>query len=116
MESHMVSCRFVNRKLIFGQSELAVPHHFDGSDNFQKLKSEFPKLSEHELRFCAYACSGLDSKQIAFILNIQIESIRKIRQRLRKKLGLDPAESLEEFLRNFSADTPPAGNTATAPD
>lgn len=85
-------------------------------DFFQKLKSEFPKLSEHELRFCAYACSGLDSKQIAFILNIQIESIRKIRQRLRKKLGLDPAESLEEFLRNFSADTPPAGNTATAPD
>ena len=35
---------------------------------FQKLKNKYPNLSEHELRFCAFACSGLDSKQIAFIL------------------------------------------------
>lgn len=70
---------------------------------FQKLKNKYPNLSEHELRFCAFACSGLDSKQIAFILNIQIESIRKIRQRLRKKLGLNPTESLEELLREFSS-------------
>lgn len=35
---------------------------------FQKLKNKYPSLSEHELRFCAFACSGLDSKQIAFIL------------------------------------------------
>ena len=68
---------------------------------FKKLKSMYPNLSEHELRFCAFTCSGLDSKQIAFILNIQVESIRKIRQRLRKKLGLQPSESLEELLRTF---------------
>lgn len=70
---------------------------------FQKLKNKYPNLSEHELRFCAFACSGLDSKQIAIILNIQIESIRKIRQRLRKKPGLNPTESLEELLREFSS-------------
>lgn len=65
---------------------------------FQKLKNKYPNLSEHELRFCAFACS-----EIAFILNIQIESIRKIRQRLRKKPGLNPTESLEELLREFSS-------------
>lgn len=68
---------------------------------FKRLKDLYPNLTEYELRLCAYIRTGMYGKQIAMMLSVQPESIKKSRTRLRKKLQLRPEDSLEDFLRNM---------------
>ena len=67
-------------------------------DFFKKLKDKFPGLSNNDLRLCAYLKIGLNSKEIADILNIQPSSAYISRSRLRKKLNLGVDEDLHDFL------------------
>jgi AraC family transcriptional regulator, chitin signaling transcriptional activator len=68
---------------------------------FRKLKEQFPALSGNDLRLCAYLKVGLNSKEIADILNIQPSSSYISRSRLRKKLNLKPDEDLYDFLNRI---------------
>ncbi|MBW6498940.1 MAG: hypothetical protein K0B09_11155 [Bacteroidales bacterium] len=68
---------------------------------FQKLKDQFPALSVHDLRLCAYLKIGLNSKEIAEILNILPSSAFISRSRLRKKLNLNPEDDLHDFLNSI---------------
>ncbi|NLO02543.1 MAG: histidine kinase, partial [Bacteroidales bacterium] len=69
-------------------------------DFFRKLKKKFPGLSNNDLRWCAYLKIGLNSKEIADILNIQPSSSYISRSRLRKKLSLKSEEDLYTFLNS----------------
>lgn len=64
----------------------------------ERLRKAHPDLTEHELRFCAYLRMGMENKTIAHIRSVQPDSIKKLRFRIRKKLAVDPACSLEDFL------------------
>ncbi|HRY97772.1 MAG TPA: hypothetical protein P5550_01815 [Bacteroidales bacterium] len=68
---------------------------------FRKLRDRYPALSGKDLRFCAYLKIGLNSKEIADILNIQPSSAFISRSRLRKKLSLRHDEDLYEFLNSI---------------
>jgi AraC family transcriptional regulator, chitin signaling transcriptional activator len=68
---------------------------------FRNLKEKFPTLSNNDLRLCAYLRVGLNSKEIADILNIQPSSSYISRSRLRKKLNLKPEEDLYDFLNKI---------------
>jgi DNA-binding CsgD family transcriptional regulator len=68
---------------------------------FNKLKEQFPSLSNNDLRLCAYLKIGLNSKEIADILNIQPSSSYISRSRLRKKLNLKNDEDLYSFLNEI---------------
>lgn len=68
---------------------------------FKKLKTQFPGLSNHDLRLCAYLKIGIDSKEIAEILHIQPSSFYISRSRLRKKLELKADENLYDFLNKI---------------
>jgi hypothetical protein len=68
---------------------------------FRKLKEHFPSLSNNDLRLCAYLKIGLNSKEIAEILNIQPSSSYISRSRLRKKLNLKAEEDLYDFLNGI---------------
>lgn len=70
-------------------------------DFFRKLKEKFPSLSSNDLRWCAYLKIGLNSKEIADILNIQPSSAYISRSRLRKKLNLHADEDLYSFLNKI---------------
>lgn len=70
-------------------------------DFFKKLKAQFPELSSNDLRLCAYLKIGLNSKEIADILNIQPSSAYISRSRLRKKLNLQTDEDLYSFLNRI---------------
>lgn len=70
-------------------------------DFFPKLKSAHPLLTKSELRFCAYLRIHLSSNQIASLLNVTGEAVRKNRYRIRKKMELDPEASLEDYLMKF---------------
>ena len=70
-------------------------------DFFRELKKQFPLLSSNDLRLCAYLKIGLNSKEIAEILNILPSSSYISRSRLRKKLNLQADEDLYSFLNRF---------------
>ena len=55
------------------------------SSYVEQLKEENPQLTSYELRLCSYMRSNLTNKEIATILNIQPESVKKAKQRLRRK-------------------------------
>lgn len=68
-------------------------------DFFDKLKEHTPLLTENNLRLCAYLRISMTSKQIAQVLNISSENVRKSTYRLKKKLLLGEHDNLYDFLR-----------------
>ncbi|HRK25981.1 MAG TPA: LuxR C-terminal-related transcriptional regulator [Chitinophagales bacterium] len=65
---------------------------------FQKLRELYPHLSNNDLRLCAYLKIGLNSKEIADILNILPSSVYISRSRLRKKLNVNSDDDLYNYL------------------
>lgn len=59
--------------------------HFQG-----QLKRRFPELTAYDLRLCTYLKSNLTTKEIAVLLNITPDSVKKAKHRLRKKIGALP--------------------------
>lgn len=68
---------------------------------FASLKEAYPALSKTELRLCAYIRVGMSAKEIAQILSVRPETVNTSRYRIRRKMQLDPQESLEAILENF---------------
>ena len=63
-----------------------------------KVKQKFPDLTTNELRLMALLKMNLSSKEIANILNISLEGVKKARYRLRKKLDIATEESLQDTI------------------
>ena len=66
-----------------------------------KVMDHFPQVSSNELRLMALLKMNLSNKEIASILNISGEGIKKARYRLRKRLGLITGDSLEAYVLSF---------------
>ncbi len=62
------------------------------------VKQKYPDVTSNELRLLALLKMNLSSKEIASILNISHEGIKKARYRLRKKLDLTTEESLQDLV------------------
>lgn len=69
---------------------------------FKRIKTAHPTLTEYDIRLCTYILVGVDNKQIAMLLNVLPDSLKKSRTRLRKKLGIDAGVNLAEYLRAFN--------------
>lgn len=63
-----------------------------------KVKRKYPQITSNELRLLALLKMNLTSKEIANILNISQEGIKKARYRLRKKLDISTEESLQDLV------------------
>jgi ligand-binding sensor domain-containing protein/DNA-binding CsgD family transcriptional regulator len=66
-----------------------------------RLKEKYPDLTRTNLKLCAYLRLNMSSKEIASLMNITISGIDKARNRLRKKLNIQPNDDLSDFLINF---------------
>ncbi|MBT8185171.1 MAG: tetratricopeptide repeat protein, partial [Eudoraea sp.] len=62
------------------------------------VKRKYPDVTSNELRLLALLKMNLTSKEIANILNISQEGIKKARYRLRKKLDISTEESLQDLV------------------
>lgn len=62
------------------------------------LRLRYPRLSAYDLRLCTYLKANLSTKEIATLLNITPDSVKKAKHRLRIKLLLDSASSIQEQL------------------
>lgn len=57
-----------------------------------RLQAICPSLTAYELRLCTYLKANLSTKEIATLLNITPDSVKKAKHRLRKKLNIQPEE------------------------
>ncbi len=69
--------------------------HKDFNSN---VKAKYPDVTSNELRLLALLKMNLSSKEIANILNISPEGIKKARYRLRKKLDITTEDSLQDLV------------------
>ena len=65
------------------------------------LRQRHPNLTEGDIKLAVYIRSGMGTKQIARMLQLQPTSIKMNRHRLRERLGLPPSTSLEDYLSLF---------------
>lgn len=63
-----------------------------------RLKQRYPNLTAYDLRLCTYLKANLTTKEIATLLNITPDSVKKAKHRLRKKLNSSPDRPLLEGL------------------
>jgi DNA-binding CsgD family transcriptional regulator len=90
---------------VFSKGSLSnIKNDFDlklTNDNqafFKVLINKYPDLSPVELKLCAYLRLNLPTKDLAAILNRSVRTIESSRTNIRKKLNLDPKESLISHL------------------
>ena len=65
---------------------------------FAKLYEMCPDLTKVDLRYCAYQKMGLSKKEIATLLNLDPESVRKHQYRIKQKLKLEEGVSFTNFI------------------
>ncbi len=63
-----------------------------------KVMKSYPEISNNDLRLMSLLKMNLSTKEIANILNISTEGVKKARYRLRKKLNLSTEDSLQELV------------------
>lgn len=68
---------------------------------FAHLDQQFPTLTKNERRLCSLLVLDLSSKDIATILNISPDGVKKSRYRLRKKLNIEAEINLSDFLKKI---------------
>jgi len=96
------------------QLEKIINEELRMDEDFGNIRSEFKdihpeffnrlqqnagqKLTQLDLRYCAYFYMKLSTKQIANLMNVAPKSVRMTRYRLKQKLGLGKDEDLASFL------------------
>lgn len=68
---------------------------------FHKLDQKFPDLTKSEKRLASLLVLDLSTKDIATVLNVSVDGIKKSRYRLRKKLNLEIDTDLSDFIKNI---------------
>lgn len=66
-----------------------------------KLKQYASDLKLSDLKHCAYMRLGMTRKQVAETLHCSEEAVKQARNKVRKKLGLSPDASLQDFINQF---------------
>lgn len=66
-----------------------------------KLRKDYEDISEAEERLFLLIKLKLNSREIADILGIQPDSVKRTRNRLRKRLKLETEDSLEQFIQTY---------------
>ncbi|MHA3789696.1 hypothetical protein ACX0HA_15930 [Flavobacterium hauense] len=68
---------------------------------FLKLKTAYPGLTPAETRLCSLIKLDFNSHQMAAMMGISAMSVKKNRQRLRKKIDLSKDQKLEDLFVDF---------------
>lgn len=66
-----------------------------------KFVSRYPELSKTDVRLICLMRMNLTTKEIASILNVTTEGIKKAKYRLRKKMDLTPETDTQKFIASF---------------
>lgn len=71
----------------------------NSNQRFQRqLKFRHPQLTSYDMRLCTYLKSNLSTKEIATLLNITPDSVKKAKHRLRRKMNMEPRVQWHEAM------------------
>ncbi len=70
-------------------------------DFYSALSTRYPTLSQKDMKHLAFIKIGMTSSDISRIMMIKKESLRVVRNRLKKKLDLDASEDLTVFVKGL---------------
>ncbi len=81
-----------------------ITHELEsGNFHFQeRLKARYAKLTAYDLRLCTYLKTNLSTKEIATLLNIAPDSVKKAKHRLRKKINMDSQDSWLDIFKDIN--------------
>ncbi len=71
------------------------------SDFYTSLKEKHPDLSPSEQKHCALIRLNFDNSEMAQILSISLQAVHTSRYRIRKKIGLERNESLDNYIADL---------------
>src|SRR5690606_24320053 len=71
------------------------------SDFFKIVQKRYPNLTQNELKHLAYIRMNLSSTEISRLMDVQKDSLRVLRSRLKKKLNLKEDIDLRDFTCNI---------------
>lgn len=71
------------------------------SNFYDNLRKKHPNLTPTEQKQCALIKLNFNSKEMASLLNISLNSIQVSRHRIRKKLGLSRNDNLSNYISEF---------------
>ncbi len=70
-------------------------------DFFKDLKTRYPRITPNELNLCALLKLNIQNKEIAQLLGISPDSVRKAQHRLAQKMNLADRQSLRTHILQF---------------
>lgn len=70
-----------------GQKKFEARINANLDDIVSKIRSDFPKLKDDDIRFICYLIVGFDTSTISFLMDISKENVRVKKHRLREKLN-----------------------------
>ena len=68
---------------------------------FERLKKDYPVLTNNDLKMSAYIKVGMTNKDIAQVTNLAVASVKKTLNRLKKKLNLTAEDSIRDFMLEY---------------
>ena len=99
--------RLIRQNIHFDNDWQTFKLHFEKvhGNFFQGLKETHQSLSQGDMRLCAYMVINLNPKEIAQILNISPDSVRKRKQRLKEKLNVEKDTDLVGYLETYKQES-----------
>lgn len=103
-QNERIENRVLEQRILTQNDWNAFKIYFDKSYPLYrtKLLNSFSGITEAEERLFLLIKLKLSSVDCAHILGISSESVKKTRQRLRKRIGLEAKEKLDLFIENFN--------------
>jgi len=83
-----------------GDTSITMQHNIThvNAEFREKLHQTFPGLTLSEAELCGYIRINLSNKDISVLKNVEPDSIKKSKNRLKKKLGLAAEDDLYVFI------------------
>jgi tetratricopeptide (TPR) repeat protein len=94
----------LNRNKLLDQNHEEFTLYFERvhADFFKNLHEQHVGLSSTDLRLAVFFLLQFNTKEIATILHITPDSVRKRKQRLREKMGLEKGTDIQSYLLKFT--------------
>lgn len=93
------------RQLLKNSSEkdtIAINFEKSSPDFFRIIKSHHADLSDSDIRFLSYVKMNMATKDIASLLNVNPDSIKRRKIRISKKLGLETSADLYSYIQSLT--------------